>query len=104
MISEGTDSCQANATLPFFDVVRPPELLQFVDDVIPILHGERAFSHHHNSPGDVVIGTIYIRVPKSVAKIESVTAFALVYVLTDLRRAFYVQYAGLTLITFNEQG
>jgi len=47
-----------------------------VDDVIPILHGERAFSHHHNSPGDVVIGTIYIRVPKSVAKIEFVTAFA----------------------------
>src|SRR5574344_867570 len=100
MISEGTDSCQANATLLFFDVVRPPELLQFVDDVIPILHGERTFAPHHYCHGDVVVGTINICVPKAVAKIEVLTAFALVNVLTDLRRTFHVQDEGLSLIMF----
>ena len=48
----------AGDTLFFIDVVRPPELLQFVGDVIPILYGERAFAHHHNSHGDVVVGAI----------------------------------------------
>ena len=43
----------ANESLLFLDVIRPPELLQFVDDVIPILHGERTFSSHHDSHGDL---------------------------------------------------
>ena len=51
----------------FFDVIRPPKLLQFVDDVIPILHGERTFAHHHDCHGDVVVGAIDICVPKAVA-------------------------------------
>lgn len=37
MTLDETDSSLAKATLFFFDVVRPPELLQFVDDVIPVL-------------------------------------------------------------------
>ena len=77
-----------------------PELLQFVDDVIPIFHGERTFTYHHYCPGDVVVGTVDICVPKAISEIEMVTTFALVYVLTDLRRAFHVQDASLTLILF----
>ena len=71
-----------------------------MDDVIPILHGERTFAPHHYCHGDVVVGTIDICVPKAVAKIEVLTAFALVNVLTDLRWTFHVQDEGLSLITF----
>ena len=85
----------------FLDVIQPPELFQFVGDIIPILHGERTFSHHHNSHGDVVVSTIYICVPKSIAEIEVVTTLALVYVLTDLCRTFHIQYTRLPLIMFN---
>ena len=31
-----------------------------------LLHGERTFSSHHDSHGDVIISTIDIRVPESV--------------------------------------
>ena len=71
-----------------------------MDDVIPILHGERTFAPHHYGHGDVVVGTIDICVPNAVAKIEVLTAFALVNVLTDLRWAFHVQDEGLSLIVF----
>ena len=74
--------------------------MQFVDDVIPILHGERTFASHHNGHGDVVVGAIDICVPKAVAKIEILTAFALVNVLTDLRWAFHVKDKGLPFIVF----
>ena len=98
------------------------ELLQFVDDVIPVLHGERThsrrsvayplpFTPHHYCHGDVVlalasvplgraVGTIDICVPKVVPKIKVLTAFALVNVLTDLRRTFHVQDKGMSLIVF----
>ena len=46
------DGAWANESLLILDVVRPPELLQFVDDVIPILHGERTFASHHNGHGE----------------------------------------------------
>ena len=77
-----------------------PELLQFVDDVLPIFHGERTLTPHHYCHSDVVVGTIDICVPKAVAKIEVLTGFALVNVLTDLRWAFHVQDKGLSLIAF----
>ena len=86
----------------FLDVIRPPELFQFVGDVIPILHGERTFSHHHNSHGDVVVGAIDIRVPKPVTQVESMATTALLDVLTDLRRTFHVQDTSLTFIPFNQ--
>ena len=56
--------------LIILDVIRPPELLQFVDEIIPILHGERTFASHHDGHGDVVVRAIYIRVLKSVTEIE----------------------------------
>ena len=37
---------------------------------------------------------------KTISKVELVTTLALVYVLTDLRRAFHVQDEGLSLIVF----
>ena len=43
----------ANESLLFLDVIRPPELLQFVDEVIPILHGERTIASHHDGHGDL---------------------------------------------------
>ena len=73
-----------------------------MDDVIPILHGERTFAHHHNSHGDVVVGAIDIRVPKSITQVESMATTALHYVLTDLRRTFHVQDTGFPLILFNQ--
>ncbi len=84
----------------FLDVIRPPEQFQFVGDVIPIFHGERTFTPHHYCHGDVVVGAIDICVPKAVAKIKILTAFALVNVLTGLRWAFHVQDKGLSFIVF----
>ena len=75
-----------------------------MDDVIPILHGERARAYHHDGHGNVIVGAIGIRVPESVAEIEIVTASALVYVITDLRRTFHVQDKGLPFIPFNQLG
>ena len=81
----------AGDTLFFIDVIRPPELLKFVDDVIPVLYGERTFTHHHYCHSDVVVGAIDIRVPKTVTQVESMATTTLYYVLTDLRRTFHVQ-------------
>ena len=71
-----------------------------MDNVIPILHGECAFAYHHYGHGDVVVGTINIRVPKTVAQVESMTTFALIYVITHLCRTFHVQYTSLSFIMF----
>ena len=76
----------------------PPEPFQFVGDVIPILHGERTFAHHHNGHGDVVVGTIDICVPKAVAKVESMAFSSLLHVVTDLCRALHVQDTSLSFI------
>ena len=89
--------------LSFLDVIRPPEMLQFMDYVIPVLHGERTFTHHHYCHGYVIVGTIYICVPKTVTKIEIVTAFALVLVITYLCRAFHIQDRGLTFVFLNQK-
>jgi len=69
--------------LSFFDVVRPPELLQFVDDVVPILHGERTFTSHHDCHDDVVVGAIDIRVPKPISDVERLALFALLQVISS---------------------
>ena len=61
---------------------------------------ERLEDPHNDCHGDVVVDTIDICVPKAVAKIEVLTAFALVNILTDLRWAFHVQDKGLPLIVF----
>ena len=84
------------------DIVRPPELLQFMDDVIPILHGERTFASHHDGHGDVVVGAIDICIPKPITQVEHMATFTLFYVLTNLRRTFHVQDTSLTFVFFNQ--
>ena len=93
-----------NESLLFLDVLRPPELLQFVDEVIPILHGERTFSSHHDGHGDVIVGTIDIRVPKSVTQIERLASFSLLKVIANLGGTLHVQNERLPLISFNQLG
>ena len=94
----------ANESLLFLDVLRPPELLQFVDEVIPILHSERTFASHHDSHGDVVVSAIDIRVPKSVTQIERLASFSLIQVITNLGGTLHVQNERLPLISFNQLG
>ena len=108
--------------LLFLDVIRPPELLQFVDDVVPILHGEprekrrpselarrrlsrvrgrrsqRAFASHHDCHGDVVVGTIDVCVPKPVADVERLASFSLLQVIANLGGTLHVQDDRLTFI------
>ena len=90
--------------LSFINVIRPPELLELVDDVIPILHGERTFAHHHNGHGDAVVGAIDIRVPEAVSEIEVMTTNAHHTIITDLCRTLHVQDTGLSLIAFYQLG
>ena len=94
----------ANESLLFLDVLRPPELLQFVDEVIPILHSERTFASHHDSHGDVIISTIDIRVPESVTQIERLASFSLLKVIANLGGTLHVQNERLPLISFNQLG
>ena len=94
----------ANESLLFLDVLRPPELLQFVDEVITILHSERTFASHHDSHGDVVVSAIDIRVPKSVTQIERLASFSLIQVITNLGGTLHVQNDRLTLISFHQLG
>ena len=94
----------ANESLLFLDVLWPPELLQFVDEVIPILHGERTFSSHHDSYGDVIISTIDIRVSESVTQIERLESFSLLQVIANLGGTLHVKSERLTFISFNQLG
>ena len=64
-----------------FLVFWPTILLQFIYNVILILHGERTFAHHHYCHGDVVVGAIDVRVPKAITEIEGMATLALLYVL-----------------------
>ena len=84
------------------DVVRPPELLQFMDDVIPILHGERTFASHHDGHGDVVVGAIDICVLKTVTQVERTALFSLLQVITDLGSTLHVQNERLIFISFDQ--
>ena len=70
-----------NSLVFLFYVFWPPILLQFIYNVVPILHGESSFSSHHDGHGDVVIGTIDVRVPKAITEIEGMATLALLYVL-----------------------
>ena len=99
----------------FFDVIRPPKLLQFVDDVIPILHGERThsrrsvacplpFASHHDGHGDVVVGTIDICVPKPVTQVERLTFSTFLQIIANLGGTLHIQDERLLLIPFNQLG
>ena len=79
------------AKLLFFDVVRPPELLQFVDDVIPIFHGERTFTPHHYCHSDVVVGATGICVPNAV--------MLFLYILVLLQCTFYQMMTPIRVLT-----
>jgi hypothetical protein len=41
-LSKAEVMLQKICLLSFLDVISPPELLKFADDVVPILHGESA--------------------------------------------------------------
>ena len=115
MTLDETDSSWQRATLLFFDVIRPPELLQFVDDVIPVLHGERThsrrsvayplpFPHHHDCHSDVVVGAIDIRVPKSITQVERLAFSTFLQVIANLGGTLHIQDERLTFISFNQLG
>ena len=77
-----------------------PELLQFVDDVIPILHGERTFAPHHYCHGDVVVGAIDICVPKPVSQVERLSFSTFLQVIANLGGTLHVKDKGLPFIVF----
>ena len=83
-------------------VIRPPKPFQFVGNVIPILHGECTWPHHHDGHGDVVVGTIDIRVPKPVTQVERLALFSLLQVVANLGGTLHIQNKRLTFISFNE--
>ena len=86
----------------FFNIIWPPELLEFMDEGVPILHRKPTFAHHHDSHGDVVVCTIEVCVPETVAEVESMTAFTLLAVLTHLCGTLHVKYARLSLVVLNQ--
>ena len=73
-----------------------------MDDVIPILHGERTFAHHHYGHGDVVVGAIDICVPKAIAEIKRMATSPLVTIFADLCRTLHIQDTGLSFVVFNQ--
>ena len=75
-----------------------------MDDVIPILHGKRTFASHHDGHGDVVVGTIDIRVPKPVSQVERLTFSTFLQVIANLGGTLHIQDERLLLIPFNQLG
>ena len=75
-----------------------------MDDVIPILHGERTFASHHDGHGDVVVGTIDIRVLKPVSQVERLTFSTFLQVIANLGGTLHIQDERLTLISFDQLG
>ena len=77
--------CLLEKHLAFRDVIRPPELFQFTNQLVPILHCKRTFPPHHDGHGDIVVGAIETSVTKTVAKIEGMATFPLLQIVQDLR-------------------
>ncbi len=76
----------------------PPILLQFIYNVVPILHGKRTFSSHHDCHGDVVVGAIDIRVPKPVTQVERLTFSTFLQVIANLGGTLHIQNERLIFI------
>ena len=73
-----------------------------MDDVIPILHGERTFASHHDGHSDVVVGAIDVRVPKPVSQVERLTFSTFLQVIANLGGTLYVKNERLTFISFGQ--
>ena len=69
-----------------------------MDDVIPILHGERTIVSHHEGHGDVIISAIDIRVPKSITQVERLAFSTFLQVIANLGGTLHVKNTSLSFI------